>query len=191
MPWSDFKKWYMDIIKSVIIFAFVAVVSYLIIDTLNNNREKMFHKWKVSENLYNDIIREFESTYRRYEKNLEACLIHKIFQQKNDFSESKLNQYDSNMNNLLEELESLKYWSNRRGISINIEVQKMKEYLRLIDLYPQQNIIFLKEEYQQNRMNRYKEYWETKERDEILKPYIDSLNITNENILNKLLYVDD
>lgn len=189
--WSDYKKWYMDIFKSIIIFALAAVLSYFIIDCLNNKREKKFYKWKVSENIYNDIVREFEIAFRQYEKNLEPCLKHKIFQNRNSYTLDKLHQYETNKNNLLKELNSLNYWTQKRGNDMTNLIQQMENKLSDIDRYPEQNIILRNEEYDPNKTDKYKEYWYTKNRTDKFLPLVDSFNSINEKILNKLLYIED
>ena len=59
--WSDQKKWWMDLLRSMITFTIIAISSFFLIESYNNQRNDSRERSKVKLQYLEDIAEEFET----------------------------------------------------------------------------------------------------------------------------------
>jgi len=59
--WSDQKKWWMGLLRSLITFTVVAIASFFLIESYNNRRNDSRERSKVKLQYLEDVVEEFET----------------------------------------------------------------------------------------------------------------------------------
>lgn len=64
--WSDSKKWWADLLKSIVAFAVVAFLTFTFLNKLEDARQKANFKWQANYGIKVQVLRSFEQESKKY-----------------------------------------------------------------------------------------------------------------------------
>lgn len=163
MEWNDRKSWLMDILKSVVLFIVFAVLTYFVIDKINDKKNRETSKWEQRLSLEVDVIRDFEISYRHFIVNAYNVYSVLLLDDKEPASYKKVEDFDSSYRDLIVCTNSLVFWFENDQLELSQDISSFKDRLLSIkeieDVSPDSEVIDARETYRQENEVEYFKYW--------------------------------